>query len=387
MQPNNSDDRSINVPGRDTQPPARSDNRDQAANVMRDQINKIYDQDQPAEQTHQVAPRASNNHDWQNYHTQWQQYYQQYYERYYVQQVEKHRREHAAQQMASSPATSEAFKPLPPPTEEQKKAGMGRDEAIADIRNELVSKLQSHTDKVKKSRHFVPILSAIAVMLVFLLLQYNRFLIAQVKAYVSPGSITAENLIIDPLADTKVGPEPRLIIPKINVDAPVVYSLNSLAESQVQNALRSGVVHYPIPGASSLPGEQGNSVILGHSSNDVFDDGAYKFIFVQLEQMQKGDSFYVNYNGTRYTYTVSKTEVILPTEVTKLTVPSDKPQMILITCVPVGTALKRLLVYADQVSPDPGKAAAAPDSSSVDASNRANLPGNSPSLFDRLFGS
>lgn len=135
-----------------------------------------------------------------------------------------------------------------------------------------------------------------------------------------------------------------------------------------------------------MPGEQGNSVILGHSSNDVFDDGNYKFIFVQLEQIQKGDSFYVNYNSTRYTYTVTHTEVILPTQVDKLTVQSDKPQMILITCVPVGTALKRLIVYADQVSPDPAKNTAATDSSPVDTSNRANLPGNSPSLFDRLFG-
>jgi sortase A len=376
MKPDQSDNRSLSVPSRD-QSAGRSDQRDSAAEIMRRQIDTIYDSQSPEHHSShhdtQVEPKPSNNHDWQNYHTQWQQYYQQYYERYYLQQVEKHRRQTKAPDV---PAQATPAQPEPVLT---------KDEAVDDIRKELVGKMQTHADKIKKSRHFVPLLSALAVMLVFLLLQYNRFLIAQVKAYVSPGSMTSQNLIVDPLDNTKVGPEPKLIIPKLNVDAPIVFTLNSLAESQVQNALRDGVVHYPIPGASSLPGEQGNSVILGHSSNDVFDNGNYKFIFVQLEQLEKGDSFYVNYNSIRYTYTITHKEVILPTEVNKLTVPSDKPQMILITCVPVGTALKRLIIYADQVSPDPAKAVKATDSSADDG-NRNYLPGNSPSLFDRLFG-
>lgn len=388
MKPNQSDNRSLSVPSRDDATDSRTDSRDAATQLMRDQIDRIYDS---SATSNQVAPRPVDNHDWQHYHTQWQQYYQQYYQRYYVQQVEKHRQEQSLKQAAAeADARSRMPAPLPPEDKTKDKQadkdGMTRDEAVSEIRNEIVTKIQDQTKKVKKSRHFVPILSALAVMLVFMLLQYNRFLIAQVKAYVSPGSLASQNLIVDPLANTNVGPEPKLIIPKINVDAPVVMGLTSIAESSVQAGLKDGVVHYPIPGASSMPGEQGNSVILGHSSNDVFDDGNYKFIFVQLEQIQKGDSFYVNYNSTRYTYTVTHTEVILPTQVDKLTVQSDKPQMILITCVPVGTALKRLIVYADQVSPDPAKNTAATDSSPVDTSNRANLPGNSPSLFDRLFG-
>lgn len=356
---------------------------------MRDQIDRIYDENGNGhEQTHhQTAPQPSSHHDWQNYHTQWQQYYQQYYERYYLQQVEKHRKQQrlkdAAEELSAGRTDST---PSVAPAEPAKDHTVTKDEAVSEIRNELLGKLQNHTEKVKKSRHFVPILSALAVMLIFLLLQYNRLMIAQVKAYISPGSLQSQNLIVDPLQNTKVGPEPRLIIPKINVDAPIVMGLTSLAESQVQNGLRDGVVHYPIPGASSMPGEQGNSVILGHSSNDVFDDGNYKFIFVQLEQINAGDTFFVNYNSTRYTYKVSHKEVILPTQVDKLTLPSEKPQMILITCVPVGTALKRLIVYADQINPDPSKNTAAPDASAADAANRTALPGNSPSLFDRLFG-
>lgn len=383
MKPDEPDNRSISVPHRD-QPSqsARPDGRDGAVQLMRDQIDRIYDGHQPDATTSssdQIGPRASNHHDWQNYHTQWQQYYQQYYERYYLQQVEKHRLQH------NSPTDSDAAQPQAGDQPAKASAGLSRDQAVGDIRNELLGKIQAQSSRVRKSRHFVPVLSALAVMLVFLLLQYNRLMIAQVKAFVSPGSLTSQNLIVDPLESTKVGPEPRLIIPKINVDAPVVYSLNSLSESAVQTALKDGVVHYPIPGASSLPGEQGNSVILGHSSNDVFDDGNYKFIFVQLEQMQPGDTFYVNFQGTRYTYTVSRKEVILPTQVGKLAEAAGKPQMLLVTCVPVGTALKRLVVYADQISPDPAKATAATQTAPDNASLNS-ISGNSPSLLDRLFG-
>src|SRR5690606_15184315 len=128
-----------------------------------------------------------------------------------------------------------------------------------------------------------------------------------------------------------------------------------------------------------------NSVFMGHSSNDVFDDGDYKFIFVQLEQMTKGDKFYAHYNGTRYTYVVTATETILPTQGSKLILPDYKPMATLVTCTPVGTAEKRFIVYAEQISPDPSGAQAAPSQPTV-PDQPTSISGNSPTLFNRLFG-
>lgn len=230
----------------------------------------------------------------------------------------------------------------------------------------------------------MPIVSALIVALLFLTLQYNRILIAQVKSYVSPGAIDPQNIVLDPSSGTKVGPEPKLIIPKINVDAPVVYGLGTLAESTVQKNLKKGVVHYELPGADSVPGQKGNTVILGHSSNDVFDDGDYKFVFVQLEKMQVGDVFYMNYNSTRYTYRITNTKVITPNQVSTLIYSTDKPVVSLVTCVPVGTALRRLVVSAEQISPDPTKATT--PATQTKSTQPVNIPGNSPTLFDRLFG-
>jgi sortase A len=357
---------------------------------MRDQIDRIYDHPQkapaplatvdqnPYEQTHDnQAGHTASDAQWQRYHSAWQQYYQQYYDRYYQAQ---HAKLSQRQALSATAIASVA------PAQDDTQTSVSEDKAIDEIKNDLTSKIQKHSSKIRKSRHFVPIMSALVVMSLFLFLQYNRMITAQVKSFISPGSIAAQNIILDPTLDTKVGPEPRMIIPKINVDAPVVYDVPSLAEATVQNALKDGVIHYPIPGANANPGEKGNSVFLGHSSNDVFDDGDYKFIFVQLEQMKEGDTFYINYNSTRYTYTVTATETILPTEVTKLIKPSDKPTVTLVTCTPVGTAEKRFLVHAEQISPDPANATATTAPTTPNTSQPGSITGNSPTLFDRLFG-
>lgn len=394
MQPN--DTRSVSVPTRDNQPPAKKPDRDLAVSLMRQQIDHLYDDPTPAAsaqpqaledtygQTHdETTPHEVNTEQWQQYHTAWQQYYQQYYERYYLTQVQA-RQERLAKSSPLSQITHHEF-----PHQDDTKIAAGEEvtrvKALNEIRGDLTSKIQSQARKVQGSKHFVPIISSLVVMSLFLFLQYNRLIIAQVKSYISPGTISAQNIIVDASSNVKVGPEPRIIIPKINVDAPVVYSVTSLAENTVQSALKNGVIHYPIPGASANPGEKGNAVFLGHSSNDVFDDGGYKFIFVQLEQMTVGDRFYLNFNSVRYTYTVTSTETILPNEVSKLVTTPTRPTATLVTCTPVGTAQKRFLVHAEQVSPDPDKAATA-TTSNPQSTQPTTITGNSPTLLDRLFG-
>jgi sortase A len=221
--------------------------------------------------------------------------------------------------------------------------------------------------------------------LLFLFLQYNRFLVATVQAYISPGSINPQNVIVEEGANTPVGPEPKLIIPKINVDAPIIFGVNAADNTAVEDQLRNGVVHYPISSASSQPGQKGATVILGHSSNDVFDNGQYKFIFVQLSKLEVGDNFSINFNGVRYIYSVTSKEIIDPKEVSKVTADPSKPSVILITCDPPGTALKRLLVFAEQVTPNPEKATQ-PEKTKQTQSQDTSIIGNGSTFLERLFG-
>ncbi len=342
--------------------------RDTAAKVVRDQLDALYDNqpkvvtptsDNTAQQAHHTAQGAQGH--WQQYHSQWQDYYRKYYEHYYVGKLHQ-----AMTEQAEAPKTPEEK----------------HDEELADLREKIVTNAKKSAKKARKSRHFIPIVSALVVVIVVAFLQYNEVIFANVQAFVSPGAIDPQNIVVDPSSDTSVSPDPKLIIPKINVDVPAIYDVPLDYDAQMA-AMQKGVAHFAIPGADSVPGQLGNTVFSGHSSNDLFDPGDYKFIFAQLDKLQKGDTIFVNYKSVRYTYTVIKKQVVKPTDVDALLGYDDKPYLTLITCTPLGTSLNRLLVTAEQISPDPSKAEAANNNS---GESNATIPGNGPSALERLFG-
>jgi sortase A len=332
--------------------------------------NQQTETNNPYERTHDESHHEVQTDAWRKYHSAWQSYYQQYYERYYVGQV--HRVKKSLEKDANVPESNES-------------ETISSDEAMYDLRSKLREQINEKAQKVRKSRHFLPIISALCVMLVFVFLQYNRVMFAAIDAYISPGSLDPSTLIVDPSAAGEVSSDPRLIVPKISVDVPIIWDANAASEDSLNAAMDKGVAWFNIQGASAKPGEMGNFALSGHSSNDWLDQGNYKFIFARLEQLNEGDTIYVNYNSTRYVYTVSKKEVVKPTDVSALAVGTDKPRITLITCTPLGTALNRLLVFADQVSPDPNSATKATDQPSSTAATQ--MPSNSPTFLERLFGS
>lgn len=389
----------IVVPPRQSNPSTsgRSTNAEEAANLVRGQLDQIYQSDpnqvgpassdttnvqyanqqaeatNPYARTHNEQQHQIQQSAWQRYHSAWQSYYQQYYERYYVSQVHE-----AKKSLEAQAAERQHHQP-------SVEAPLSTDEAMYDLRSKLRTEVEQRAQKIRRSRHFVPAVAAVMVMLLFLFLQYNRVLFASVEAYVTPGNMDPSTLIIDPSTQGAVSSDPRLIIPKINVDVPIIWDAVAADQNSLNAAMDKGVAWFNIPGASARPGEKGNFALSGHSSNDWLDKGDYKFIFARLEQMQVGDVIYVNYNSTRYTYNITKKIVVKPTDVSALTNPTDKPEITLITCTPLGTALNRLLVFGEQVSPDPSGAKASDQAST--ASTATSMPSNSPTFLERLFGS
>lgn len=179
-----------------------------------------------------------------------------------------------------------------------------------------------------------------------------------------------------------VRPNPEVIIPKINVEIPVVYGLNTISDNAIDNALESGVVHYA---DTAEPGQNGNAVIVGHSSNNIFNKGKYKFAFVLLSRMELGDTFYLQKDGKRYTYQIYQKKIVKPTDVSVLGT-ADKPATAtLITCDPPGTSINRLVVVGEQINPDPASNSPQSTDNSL-ATQTKVVPGNSRSLWSRLTG-
>lgn len=247
---------------------------------------------------------------------------------------------------------------------------------LAEIKEQILK--QAEDDARKKSGRYRPLFTAIIVGTLFLLVNYNQVAIAQIRQYISPGSSISTPEIFDPDPEVKVGPDPRIIIPRINVDVPVVYDVQTYDERTIQKELERGVVHY---GTTALPGQIGNNVIVGHSSNNFLNSGKYKFAFVLLDRLEIGDTFVLNYQGQRYIYKVTSKRIVKPDDFSVIQ-PTAKPTTTLITCTPPGTSWQRLVVQAEQISPNPAQAKKVVEELPSDI--QSPLPSNAPSLWSRL---
>jgi LPXTG-site transpeptidase (sortase) family protein len=236
--------------------------------------------------------------------------------------------------------------------------------------------------KHKKPSHAKSLLFGLTMGALFVgVMMFGFFNEKLITPFITPAKSTAlGKIIVDP-NDTKADPnESSVYIPKINQYAPVIYGAAN-QEATIQNNLESGVVHY---GGTQLPGEQGIVALFGHSSNNILNPGKYKFVFLQLSKVTEGDLFQLTKGGVRYTYKVYNTEVVEPTQVSVLYTAPRPNTAVLVTCDPPGTSLKRLVVRGEQISPAPaGNKAptATPNTEKV-----TEIPSNSPSLWDRLFG-
>lgn len=155
-------------------------------------------------------------------------------------------------------------------------------------------------------------------------------------------------------------PENRLIIPKMNLNVPIVDppSTNLISENwkgledDIQKGLQDGVVHYP---GTARPGQAGNFFVTGHSSYFPWDPGKFKSVFARLDDLNVGDEYWIYYGGDKYRYVVTAKKVIDPSNVSVLDQPVNERVSTLMTCTPVGTALHRLVIQAQEVDPVTGQ--------------------------------
>jgi sortase A len=251
---------------------------------------------------------------------------------------------------------------------------------VADLRNYALGNVSSKK-QIKPMQHLQSLLFGLGVgsivVLIFLFSFFNERFIAP---FIQPSRNLASSTEVI-ATNTNGGNSPEIIIPKINVEIPVVYDVNTIEESAVEKGLERGVVHYA---NTSNPGQNGNAVIFGHSSNNIFNPGKYKFAFVLLSRLDNGDTFYLQKDGKRYTYQIYKKTIVKPSDVGVLAATDKQATATLITCDPPGTSTNRLVVVGEQISPDPSQNSA-PITQTASAVQPANIPGNGPTLLSRFW--
>ncbi|MFV0485173.1 MAG: sortase [Candidatus Saccharimonadales bacterium] len=360
--------------------------RQTAAEIARKKVLEAYKLRPENYATPEKKPEVKDE-DWRKYHSAWQEYYQRYYGQYYGKAardyVEKSKLKYEREQAEKERKLDDTVeKTIAADNLEAERA-----EAQKGIRDKIRSKAASRAKKFRRSRHFIPIAIGLVIVVVGVLFQYNQVIIANAVAYITPGggevnSITA----IDPSATANVGPDPLLLIPKLNVEVPITFGAGNDQKS-MDTAMNNGVAQFSISGASAKPGEIGNFVVSGHSAGNIYQNSNYKFIFSGLTRLGAGDLIYVNYESTRYTYSVLGTKTVEPTDVQSVVDIAknypDKPLITLITCTPLGTSRYRLLVYAEQISPSYDGAATAQPGGDEDA--EVEMPANQPSPLEQFW--
>jgi LPXTG-site transpeptidase (sortase) family protein len=108
--------------------------------------------------------------------------------------------------------------------------------------------------------------------------------------------------------------------------------------------LASSLAHYE---GSAYPGQQGNTIIYGHSLLPAFyNPENYLAIFSKLDELNAGDQILVSWGQDTYSYKVRGMSVVAPND-TRVLRYNDGRTLTLLTCVPPGLTTERLLVFAD----------------------------------------
>ena len=143
-------------------------------------------------------------------------------------------------------------------------------------------------------------------------------------------------------------------IPKINVYLPVQHGTGA-------DTLEKSVGHVV---GTSLPvgGSSTHTVLSAHSGM------ASSKLFSDIDQLEKGDIFYIHVLGDTLAYEVDSINTVLPTDTSLLQIEDGKDLVTLVTCTPFGINTHRLLVRGHRVPYTPEQKASAAEEKPVASS-------------------
>lgn len=174
------------------------------------------------------------------------------------------------------------------------------------------------------------------ILILFSIIGFGVIFLPIIKAYIAP----------EPIPDLSQKSGLFLSIPKISAYAPIIKNIDPWDENEYRRALKFGIAHAK---GSSLPGEDGRTFLFAHSSDVPWRMTRTNTPFLRLGELNSGDSVYIYNDGKKNEYRVYDKKEVSPSEVEYLNSPIQGEDLVLQTCTPIGTALRRLLVFAKPV--------------------------------------
>lgn len=145
-------------------------------------------------------------------------------------------------------------------------------------------------------------------------------------------------------------PVNRIIVPSLWLDVPIVANENmqatDFAQADFDKQLNEWVVKYP---TTPAPGEEGNTLLFGHTSYVVRKSNPYGTIFKDLPKLKDNTLIQILREGNLYEYKVVDLFIVNPKQVNDqyLTYQNAGGSYItLMWCYPLWTDKKRIMVVA-----------------------------------------
>jgi len=134
-------------------------------------------------------------------------------------------------------------------------------------------------------------------------------------------------------------------IPSIGVAMPLMMS-SSMDDSDVLATLDRGAALYP---NGITPGRLGNTFISAHSTGEPWA-GRYRFAFLRINELEEGNLIHLDWQGTRYTYRVTGSEIVVPDDDFRVVSDRPVPTIVVMACWPLWSTDKRMLVRGELTS-------------------------------------
>jgi sortase A len=120
------------------------------------------------------------------------------------------------------------------------------------------------------------------------------------------------------------------------LEMPAIGQRSIVLQGTGQAELRKGPGHYT---PTSLPGQRGTVGIAGHRTT-------WEQPFRRINELQAGDRLVMAMAYGRFTYSVEKTRIVKPSEVSVLAAAGGRERLVLTACHPLYSAAQRIVVFA-----------------------------------------
>lgn len=137
-----------------------------------------------------------------------------------------------------------------------------------------------------------------------------------------------------------------LNIPKIDAKANIIPNVDAGNFDEYSQALKEGIAHAK---GSNFPGQGKVVYLFSHSTDSLLNFSRYNAVFYLLGKLEKGDRIAVYFLDQKYLYRVSEKITTSANDTSWFKDSGEGEQLILQTCDPPGTSLRRLLIEATPI--------------------------------------